>query len=140
MDWRIADAKNRFSELFTQVLTVGPQRVRRSETLSSSSLNKTTNGSRTGHEPTSKDHLTQGEPFDGLDLTRNSSSGQGSMSMRVLLDTCALAELHHPLGHPAVKANDRSDCQLMTCFSGAIGVGEIARGVALLADGRKKRS
>jgi antitoxin Phd len=29
MDWRLADAKNRFSELFTQVLTLGPQRVRR---------------------------------------------------------------------------------------------------------------
>ena len=29
MDWRLADAKNRFSELFTQALTLGPQRVRR---------------------------------------------------------------------------------------------------------------
>ena len=29
MDWRLADAKNRFSELVTQALTLGPQRVRR---------------------------------------------------------------------------------------------------------------
>ena len=29
MDWRLADAKNRFSELFTTALTLGPQRVRR---------------------------------------------------------------------------------------------------------------
>ena len=29
MDWRLADAKNRFSELVTKALTDGPQRVRR---------------------------------------------------------------------------------------------------------------
>lgn len=29
MDWQLADAKNRFSELVTLALTVGPQRVRR---------------------------------------------------------------------------------------------------------------
>ena len=29
MDWQVADAKNRFSELLTQALTEGPQRVRR---------------------------------------------------------------------------------------------------------------
>lgn len=31
MDWRLADAKNRFSELVTKALTDGPQRVRRRE-------------------------------------------------------------------------------------------------------------
>jgi prevent-host-death family protein len=29
MDWQLADAKNRFSELVSRVLTEGPQRVRR---------------------------------------------------------------------------------------------------------------
>ena len=29
MDWRLADAKNRFSELVTRALAEGPQRVRR---------------------------------------------------------------------------------------------------------------
>lgn len=28
-EWKLADAKNRFSDLVTQALTVGPQRVRR---------------------------------------------------------------------------------------------------------------
>jgi antitoxin Phd len=67
MDWRIADAKNRFSELFTQVLTVGPQRVRRFKDaviiLSEQDYERIT-----GRRPCFKDHLTQGEPFDGLDL------------------------------------------------------------------------
>ena len=29
MEWRLADAKNRFSELVTRALAEGPQRVRR---------------------------------------------------------------------------------------------------------------
>lgn len=29
MTWRLADAKNRFSELFSRALSEGPQRVRR---------------------------------------------------------------------------------------------------------------
>ena len=29
MTWRLAEAKNRFSELFTRALSEGPQRVRR---------------------------------------------------------------------------------------------------------------
>lgn len=29
MDWRLADAKNRFSELVSKALAEGPQRVRR---------------------------------------------------------------------------------------------------------------
>jgi prevent-host-death family protein len=29
MEWQLADAKNRFSELVTRALRVGPQRVRR---------------------------------------------------------------------------------------------------------------
>jgi prevent-host-death family protein len=29
MDWQLADAKNRFSELVSRTLTEGPQRVRR---------------------------------------------------------------------------------------------------------------
>jgi antitoxin Phd len=29
MEWRLADAKNRFSELVTRALSEGPQRVRR---------------------------------------------------------------------------------------------------------------
>jgi antitoxin Phd len=78
MDWRVADAKNRFSELFTQVLTVGPQRVRRFKdaviVLSEQDYERIT-----GRRLSFKAHLTEGEPFDGLDLTRDLGYGQDSV-------------------------------------------------------------
>jgi toxin FitB len=59
--------------------------------------------------------------------------------LRVLLDTCALAELRHPRGNPAVKA---AIAMLAddAIFQSALTLGEIARGIALLRDGRKKRN
>jgi len=73
MDWRLADAKNRFSELFTQALTLGPQRVRRFKdavvVLSEKDYERIT-----GRRPSFKDYLTQGESFAGLDLARVSTS------------------------------------------------------------------
>lgn len=59
--------------------------------------------------------------------------------MRVLLDLCALDELRHPRGNPAVKAAVTliPDDQL---YLSVLIVGEIARAVALLPDGRRKRA
>lgn len=75
MDWRIADAKNRFSELFTQVLTVGPQRVRRFKDaviiLSERDYERVT-----GHRGSFKDYLSEGETFEGLELTRAANGCQ----------------------------------------------------------------
>ena len=66
MDWRLADAKNRFSELFTQALTLGPQRVRRFRdtviVLSEQDYERVT-GRRSF-----KAFLSQGESFEGLDF------------------------------------------------------------------------
>jgi toxin FitB len=58
--------------------------------------------------------------------------------MRVLLDTCVLAELRHPRGDTAVKAAVARipDDDL---YLSVLMLGEIARGVASLRDGRKKR-
>jgi toxin FitB len=59
--------------------------------------------------------------------------------MRVLLDTCALAELRDPRGHPGVKeavALLRDD----DLYLSALTVGEISKGISLLHEGRKKRS
>jgi antitoxin Phd len=76
MDWRLADAKNRFSELFTHALTLGPQRVRRFKDaviiLSESGYERIT-----GRRPSFKDYLIQGEPFEGLDLSRTAHSSEG---------------------------------------------------------------
>lgn len=57
--------------------------------------------------------------------------------MRVLLDTCALAELRKPRPDPAVVAAVKAvpDEKL---FLSALSVGEIAKGTALLPAGKKR--
>lgn len=57
--------------------------------------------------------------------------------MKVLLDTCALAELRKPRPDPAVVAavNAVPDEKL---FLSALSVGEIAKGTALLPAGKKR--
>jgi predicted nucleic acid-binding protein len=59
--------------------------------------------------------------------------------VKVLLDTCALAELRHREGNPSVKAAvaEVADDDL---FLSVLSVGEIAKGIALLAAGRKKKT
>ena len=59
--------------------------------------------------------------------------------MRVLLDTCVLADLRDPRGHPAVKAAVAllSDDDL---YLSGLTLGELTRGVLLLPDSRKKRN
>lgn len=59
--------------------------------------------------------------------------------MKVLLDTCVLSELQNPRGHPRVKAavSELADGEL---FLSVLIVGEIAKGIALLVAGRKKKS
>jgi predicted nucleic acid-binding protein len=59
--------------------------------------------------------------------------------VRVLLDTCALVELRDPLGNPAVKAAVALVPDEGLYLSALI-LGEVAKGVALLSDGRKKRT
>jgi toxin FitB len=57
--------------------------------------------------------------------------------VRVLLDTCVLSEIRRPKGHPrvrgAVAALDSEDM-----FVSVVSIGEIAKGIALLKDTKKK--
>jgi prevent-host-death family protein len=75
MDWNLADAKNRFSEVVNLALTQGPQRVRRRKDtvviVSAEEYERLT-----GERPAFRDYLSQGESFDGLDLTRDRSPGR----------------------------------------------------------------
>lgn len=70
--WRLADAKNRFSELVTRTLTEGPQRVRRRNdevvVISSEEYARLT-----GERPTFKAFLMQPAGLDDLDLSRDRS-------------------------------------------------------------------
>jgi toxin FitB len=59
--------------------------------------------------------------------------------VKSLLDTCVLTELRQPEGHPGVKAAvaEIADADL---YLSVLTVGEIAKGIALLAAGRKKKA
>lgn len=74
MDWRLAEAKNRFSELVNRALTEGPQRVlRRDDTVIIMALRDYER--LTGHKPGFKDFLMgEGPDLEGLDLSRDCSS------------------------------------------------------------------
>ena len=57
--------------------------------------------------------------------------------MRVLLDTCTLAEVRKPDGNPAVKSAVR-EVPDEDLFLSVLSVGEIVKGITLLASGKKK--
>ena len=73
MTWRLADAKNRFSELFSRALSEGPQRVRRHNgavvVLAKEDYEKLV-----GSRPEFKSFLLSGGPsLQDVDLTRDTS-------------------------------------------------------------------
>jgi prevent-host-death family protein len=73
MEWRLADAKNRFSELVTRALAEGPQRVRRHDdavvVVAERDYEKLT-----GKRADFKEFLmAEGPSFEGLNLTRDDS-------------------------------------------------------------------
>lgn len=57
--------------------------------------------------------------------------------MSILLDTCVLSEIRHPQGNPAVREalRSRTDDEL---FVSVLTLGELAKGISLLGDGRRK--
>lgn len=59
--------------------------------------------------------------------------------MKALVDTCTVAELRKPDGNPAVKAAvaEIPDADL---YLSVLTLGEIAKGIALLAAGKKKKA
>ena len=72
MEWQLADAKNRFSELVNQALRVGPQRVRRRNesviVISADEYERLK-----GQTVSFKQYLLAGESLEGVDLTRDRS-------------------------------------------------------------------
>jgi prevent-host-death family protein len=76
--WQLAEAKNKFSEVFTRALTEGPQRVRRrGETVvvvSEAEFERLS-----GNQPKKMslgEFLLQGPSFEGVDLERDRSEGR----------------------------------------------------------------
>jgi antitoxin Phd len=72
MEWQLADAKNKFSELVSRALTEGPQRVtRRNEAVVL--MAEAEYERLTGKRPGFIDFLLNGPDLSGLDLTRDRS-------------------------------------------------------------------
>jgi len=73
VEWNLADAKNRFSEVVNLALTQGPQRVRRRKdtvvVVAADEFERLV-----GQRLAFKDYLAQGESFEGLDLARDQST------------------------------------------------------------------
>jgi len=73
MEWRLADAKNRFSELVRRALAEGPQRVsRRNDAVIV--ISEAEYRSLKGDTPSFVDHLLSGPSLEGIDLTRDQST------------------------------------------------------------------
>ena len=74
MTWRLAEAKNRFSELVSRALTEGPQRVlRRNDAVIV--LAQRDYEKLTGEVLDFKEFLMRGGPtLDGIELTRDQSA------------------------------------------------------------------
>jgi antitoxin Phd len=73
MEWRLADAKNRFSELVTRALSEGPQRVRRhKETVIV--VAEREYAKLAGQQPDFKEFLLgPGPSLEGIEVTRERS-------------------------------------------------------------------
>lgn len=72
MEWQLATAKNKLSELFRMALSEGPQRITRRKdavVVMSEEYYETLTGQRAGL----KDYLLASPAFDGVDLTRDNS-------------------------------------------------------------------
>lgn len=76
MDWPLADAKNKLSEVMTRALTDGPQRItRRGQAVVV--LSETEYRRLTGEDETLSDYLLNGPDLSGLDLERDPSPMRG---------------------------------------------------------------
>ncbi len=72
MEWQLADAKNRFSEVVTRALNEGPQRVRRrGQTVVI--LAEEEYDRLTGERPNFREFLLNAPSFEGVDLERDQS-------------------------------------------------------------------
>jgi antitoxin Phd len=75
MDWQLADAKNRFSEVVNQALTSGPQRIKRRGDvvvlLSESDYLRLT-----GERPSLLRFILDGPDLTGVDLSRDPDPGR----------------------------------------------------------------
>ncbi len=76
MNWQLAEAKNKFSDLIHRALTEGPQKITRRGVETAVVLSAEEYQRLTGGRPSFKEYLMQGPSFEGLDLERDQSPGR----------------------------------------------------------------
>ncbi|NBC11201.1 MAG: prevent-host-death protein [Planctomycetes bacterium] len=73
MDWKLAEAKNKLTEVVNRALAEGPQRIQRRDdtvlVLAEADYERLRGG-----QPTLKDHLLQGPGLQRIPLTRDRSA------------------------------------------------------------------
>lgn len=75
MDWKVADAKNKLSEVITLALDEGPQRIcRRGKAVVV--ISEEEYESLKGKKPSFIEFLMSGPDFEGIDLERNRSTSK----------------------------------------------------------------
>ena len=77
MEWKLADAKNKPSEVVTRAETEGPQTIRRNGT-AVVVVAESTYRQLTGETQTLKDLLLNGPSLDGVVLPRDRSPARGA--------------------------------------------------------------
>jgi antitoxin Phd len=75
MEWPLAEAKNKLSEVLNLAASAGPQRVRRRND-AFIVMREVEYERLAGKRPDFKTFLMSGESFDGLDLSRDQSLGR----------------------------------------------------------------
>lgn len=135
MNWRLADAKNRFSELVTKALIVGPQRVRIHDqaviVLSEDDYNWLV-----GRHP--KGLFAQRPRSAWHRSPARSRSHAGYRVMRVLLDICVIPELRRTKSDTGVQRRV-AELESNSLFLSVITLREFTKGIALLSEGRQRR-
>ncbi|MEX2498660.1 MAG: type II toxin-antitoxin system prevent-host-death family antitoxin [Wenzhouxiangellaceae bacterium] len=72
MEWKLAEAKNKFSEVVKRALTEGPQRVTRRDD-AVMILSEADYERLTGQRPSFRDYLVNGPTLAGVNLERDRS-------------------------------------------------------------------
>ncbi len=72
MEWKMAEAKNKFSELINKALLEGPQKVTRRQDCVIA-IDEKDYQKLTGKKKGLKDFLMEGPNLEGVDLTRDQS-------------------------------------------------------------------
>ena len=72
MEWKLAEAKNKFSEVINKALLEGPQKVVRRDQ-SFIIIEENQYKKLTGKKGSFKDYILNSPTLDGLDLSRNQS-------------------------------------------------------------------